>query len=57
MTSGVHPLSFLVGSLIPVFEPLLVIVVVAATVAGGLLRPSPCTVFGDPLNNDRSRLT
>jgi cation:H+ antiporter len=40
ITSGEYPLSFLVGSLIPVFEALLVIVVVAMTVAGGLLRPS-----------------
>jgi cation:H+ antiporter len=33
-------LSFLAGSLIPVFEALLTIVTVSVTVAGGLLRPS-----------------
>ena len=38
--SGEYPLSFLVGSLIPLFEALLVIVVVVVTVAGGLLRPT-----------------
>jgi cation:H+ antiporter len=35
-----YPLSFLVGSLMPVFEALLVIVVVVMTVAGGLLKPT-----------------
>lgn len=35
-----QPLSFLAGSLIPVFEALLTIVTVSVTVAGGLLRPS-----------------
>ena len=33
-------LSFLAGSLIPVFEALLTIITVSVTVAGGLLRPS-----------------
>lgn len=35
-----RPLSFLAGSLVPVFEALLTIVTVSVTVAGGLLRPS-----------------
>jgi cation:H+ antiporter len=35
-----RPLTFLAGSLIPVFEALLTIVTVSVTVAGGLLRPS-----------------
>src|SRR5438309_5563776 len=37
---GERPLTFMVGSLIPVLETLLVIIVVTATVAGGLLPPS-----------------
>jgi cation:H+ antiporter len=37
---GERPLSFLAGSLIPVFEALLTVVTVAVTVAGGLLKPS-----------------
>jgi cation:H+ antiporter len=37
---GDRPLTFMVGSLIPVLEALLVLVVVAVTVAGGLLPPS-----------------
>jgi cation:H+ antiporter len=37
---GERPLTFMVGSLIPVLEALLVIIVVTATVAGGLLPPS-----------------
>jgi cation:H+ antiporter len=40
VASGEFPLSFLVGSLMPVFEALLVIVVVVVTVAGGLLKPT-----------------
>src|SRR5438034_6805172 len=40
VASRTRPLTFLVGSLIPVFEGLLVIVVVSVTVAGGLLKPS-----------------
>ncbi len=35
--SGKRPLTFMVGSLIPVLEALLVVLVVTATVAGGLL--------------------
>ena len=35
-----RPLTFLAGSLIPVFEALLAIAVVSVTVAGGLLRPT-----------------
>lgn len=34
------PLTFLAGSLIPVFEALLAMVTVSVTIAGGLLRPS-----------------
>ncbi|HWB67463.1 MAG TPA: sodium:calcium antiporter [Mycobacteriales bacterium] len=37
---GDRPLSYLAGSLLPVFEALLVVVTVSVTVAGGLLRPS-----------------
>src|SRR5262252_3886742 len=37
---GERPLSFMVGSLIPVLEAFLVVITVTATVAGGLLPPS-----------------
>jgi cation:H+ antiporter len=37
---GDRPLTFMVGSLIPVLEAFLVIIVVTVTVAGGLLPPS-----------------
>jgi cation:H+ antiporter len=40
LTRGRRPLTFLVGSLIPVLEAFLVVVVVTATVAGGLLPQS-----------------
>jgi cation:H+ antiporter len=40
VASRTRPLTFLVGSLIPVFEGLVVIMVVSVTVAGGLLRPT-----------------
>jgi cation:H+ antiporter len=38
--SGERPLTFMVGSLIPVLEALMVVIVVTATVAGGLLPSS-----------------
>ena len=38
--SGERPLTFMVGSLIPVLEAFLVVIVVTATVAGGLLPTS-----------------
>jgi cation:H+ antiporter len=51
LIKGERPLTFMVGSLIPVLEALLVVVVVTATVAGGLLprsvsigRVSPASV-------------
>ena len=40
VASGQDTLSYLVGSLMPVFDALLVIVVVVVTVAGGLLKPT-----------------
>jgi cation:H+ antiporter len=40
IASDEFPLTFLVGSLMPVFEALLVIIVVVVTVAGGLLKPT-----------------
>src|SRR5215472_3357184 len=40
VVSGDRPLTFMVGSLIPVLEAFLVVVVVTATVAGGLLPES-----------------
>src|SRR5207237_652092 len=40
LVRGDRPLTFMVGSLIPVLEALLVVIVVTITVSGGLLPPS-----------------